>query len=241
MCAYCPKVFIKKADVRDHTKQHRRLDVLECPAVRNSIPLKVDVTDLICIICKSKSSDLDHLKKHLSQKHDKCVDVNYSDGIIPFKLTDKEYRCLNCGELFKVFMNLSNHMNKHYQSYICDFCGKAFAARHRLRAHKMIHENGNFPCSKCELVFPNRVVKNRHLATVHGTKDRYRCPQCDLSFVNYGSRLRHLEKLHGEKVKYTCLLCPSIFANCNLRTAHVKMVHTGVYRRKKHLSDKQFA
>lgn len=226
MCAYCPAICVNVSDVRIHSEIHtNRLDVFENQEVRNSFPLRIDITDLKCAICYQKVKELKDLKVHLSELHSKEFKSECSDGVIPFVLTGKEYRCVHCDVLFEGFMSLFIHMNKHYQSYICHTCGKGYSGKHKLRAHQMCHELGQFGCPKCDAVFPNRVTKNRHISSAHGSKKRYRCPVCDEHFDSYHSRLRHLDKTHGQKAEYRCSMCPSVFGSGTLRYSHVKVVH----------------
>lgn len=234
MCGYCPTVCHNISDVRNHSATHdNKLEVFENPAVRNYFPLRVDITDLSCNICNQAVGDLKDLKEHLKSVHAKNINPEYSDGVIPFVLTGKEHKCVHCGAQFEAFMSLFVHMNKHYQSYVCHTCGKGFSGKHKLRSHQMCHETGQFSCTKCDLVFPNRVAKNRHTAVVHGPKERYRCPICDSHFDSYHSRLRHLDRAHGQKAEYKCSLCPSVFGSGTLRYAHMKGVHMRKSKRDK--------
>lgn len=225
MCAYCPRICPNVADVRTHSTVHNKLDIFENPEVRNSFPLRVDVTDLSCTLCNEPVKSLDILKLHLKDEHSLSVNPKYTDGVIPFVLTEKDYKCVHCGALYEGFMSLFVHMNKHYQSFVCHTCGKGYSAKHKLRAHRMRHESGEFACSRCDQVFSNRPAKNRHVAAAHARKEKYRCPVCDEYFDSYHSRLRHLDRVHGQKAEYKCALCPTIFGTANLRYSHMNVVH----------------
>ncbi|GBP33057.1 Zinc finger protein 91 [Eumeta japonica] len=212
LCAYCPFVCPNPTDVRTHSAEHeRRLDVLTRGDVRNTFPVRVEISDLKCRLCQQKIENLDALKDHLINKHSKPLNPKYADGIIPFVLSDKTFKCVCCDKQFEVFVSLSNHMNGHYPSYICDSCGKGFAAKHKLRTHKITHDTGEYPCSKCDLVFTTRAFRNRHMVVAHGPKNRYRCPHCGLTFGKYSDRIRHMAKVHGKKLEYRCTICTSVF------------------------------
>lgn len=225
MCAYCQAISPNIAELRTHSTIHEKLDVFENPNIRISFPLRVDITNLTCTICNETVLTVKDLTSHLSKAHEKSTNSEYSDGVIPFVLTDKEYKCVHCGEMFERFLSLFVHMNKHYQSHVCPTCGKGFSGRHKLRSHLTCHESGQFACPKCDLVFMNRASKNRHMSVGHGKKERYRCPICDTHFDSYHSRLRHLDRVHGQKVEYRCSMCPSVFGSSTLRYSHMSIVH----------------
>lgn len=228
MCAYCPFVCVNVTEVREHSSVHdNKLDLFD-REIRHSFPLRIDITNLACSGCDERVSSLNDLKKHLFEAHPESVQHYKSDcgdGVVPFILTGTEYKCVHCGKLARNFMNLTLHMNSHYQDFVCHTCGKAFSGQHKLRLHQKSHEFGKFPCSKCELVFENTAAKNRHLTLVHGPKERHRCPVCDSHFDSYHARLRHMEREHGLKTEYKCNLCSAVFSTGSNRTSHLRRVH----------------
>ena len=182
MCAYYPKMEPNIMEIRAHSLNHEKLEIFENPTVRNSFPLRIEITDLTCSLCDKKVQNIDILKTHLTEEHSKIFNTDFPDGVMPFVLTGKEYECVHCSLVYKQFMTLFTHMNQHYQSYVCPTCGKGFSGRNKLRSHLVTHEFGQFDCTKCDSVFPSRSAKNRHLATAHGRNDRHRCPICDEHF-----------------------------------------------------------
>lgn len=233
MCAYCPQICVSIHETRTHTQSHNRLDLFENPKVRQIFPLKVDISDLACTLCDLKINNINELKTHLMAVHEIIVDSSYTDGVIPFSLSDKELKCAVCDLHFNRFMTLFIHMNKHYQSYVCDICGKAYSSQHKLRAHTSMHEIGDFACGQCEAVLPNRVARHRHMNDVHGPKERYRCPICDKHFDSYHSRMKHLDVIHGEKTEYKCGYCPAVFISCTSKYSHIQGVHLRKRKNKK--------
>lgn len=225
-CAYCPIEFLNVADLRVHSTIHEKMDIFHQHSY--ALPYRVDITDLSCNLCNELVDNLDKLKEHLAVKHGKRTDPKYEsfdDCIVPFSLGKDEFNCVICNEEFKCFMNLILHMNKHYQHFVCHICGKGYSGAHKLRNHQKSHEIGNFACTKCDSVFPNRVLRSRHVTVAHGPKERNRCPICNSTFTSYHARLRHLERVHDKKSEYPCNFCPAVFATGCLRNGHIRGVH----------------
>ncbi|XP_041968392.1 zinc finger protein 37-like isoform X14 [Aricia agestis] len=225
LCAYCCTVCVDVSELRAHSHQHHKLDIFNSTVIRPYFPLRIDITDLKCNICNIPIASITDLKTHLSEEHLTNFNPNSGDGVMPFVLTKKEFHCLNCGVLCESFMKLLVHMNKHYQSFVCHVCGKGYATKHKLVAHQRSHESGEVHCTRCDKVFPNGAVKNRHVAVAHGPKKRYRCPLCGVPFESCHSRLVHLAKEHNQKSEYKCSLCPSVFTSGSSRYAHIRKVH----------------
>ncbi|KPJ01330.1 Zinc finger protein 91 [Papilio xuthus] len=189
MCAYCPCTYTNVKEIRLHSEDHKnKLDVFYYnPEVRNKFPLRVDITDLCCIICNEKTENLEVLKKHLSDMHNKTFNSN-NISLVPFVLTNEKYSCVACGKYFETLMALFSHMNEHYSDYVCYTCGKGYSSKHKLQSHQKYHESGEFQCPKCDTVLSSRVARDQHVSKVHGSKERYRCPICNEQFSSYYGR-----------------------------------------------------
>ncbi|CAK1554424.1 unnamed protein product [Leptosia nina] len=210
MCGTCPEICTNMQTMRLHARLHGKTDLFRNTGIRNCFPLRVDVTDLACTVCGKRVDSVPILKQHLTTIHNVKIDSNFSDGVVPLILTEKDFRCTLCGVLFKTFMLLNIHMNSHYSEYICPSCGRGYSAKHKLRSHMKIHEAGEFKCLKCDSVFTTYSLQKRHRSLVHGPKRRYRCPTCDESFKSHHSRTRHLDRVHGQKSEYPCNFCPAV-------------------------------
>lgn len=110
MCAYCSNMCANVSEIRTHSQTHEILDLFE---VRNSFPLRIDITDLKCRLCNKNVEDLNYLKTHLFEIHSKKSNDCYTDGVIPFILTGTEFRCVICKDVYESFMSLLIHMNSH--------------------------------------------------------------------------------------------------------------------------------
>ncbi|KAJ8704000.1 hypothetical protein PYW07_013294 [Mythimna separata] len=227
-CAFCPLSFGDFSGVKEHTVDHpNRIEALR--KARPFANVKMEVTELRCELCLTRMTDLDALAEHLIKNHNKPIVSKLGLGVTPFYLTeDKEYKCTHCDETFVTFTNLNTHLNLHYPNSICFQCGKAFSSIHRLKSHLLTHDattTTQHKCTKCDQVFPTRVLKNNHITQKHGPEFRYKCPYCKESFKSYADRGRHLKTAHDKKIEYPCSLCSSVFAMCNQRTKHIKQVH----------------
>ncbi|XP_063632044.1 zinc finger protein 254-like isoform X13 [Cydia splendana] len=226
-CAFCPMSFGDFSGIREHALEHpNRVEAMRLARPLDNV--KVEITGLRCELCLLHIKDVETLKEHLLQIHDKPISINHGIGVTPFLIEGKEFVCTHCGEHFELFSKLNTHMNHHYPNNICFQCGKAFSAAHRLKAHLVIHEASNsmqYKCSKCDDVFATRALKNSHMALAHGPEYRYRCPYCNDSFLRYADRAKHLKVAHDRKVEYPCHLCTAVFSMCNQRTKHIQQVH----------------
>lgn len=235
-CSYCDVKFIDIPLLRDHVKDFHLKDVptkMIFAKITENNMLKVDVTDLKCRLCDQCLENIDNLKSHIVSVHAKIFNRNYSDGVLPFKLNNKnEYACQKCFNNFTSFSKLNEHMNTHYQNYVCDSCGKAFVSKSRFRTHVQSHEIGSFPCGECEQVLDTRVARMCHKFRVHRKGMRYACPRCPENFSTYYSRARHLVERHDQQTKeYPCNVCGRVFVTSCKRAAHVRSVHRPSERR----------
>lgn len=231
-CAYCTQNYADFSEFRSHSDQrHNKLDLFEKNGV--VFPLNVDITNLICNICNHLFNEVESLKDHLIDVHSISIDRVYPDGVIPYRLTGHEFRCVICDSIFVKFMTLFIHMNEHYPSFVCDYCGKGFSAKKKLRSHKALHKPGKFKCKECDAVFANRIAKNRHVSEKHRPKERYRCPICDEHLNSYHRRLQHLKKVHGQVSEYRCKYCSEVFVSGTARYGHVQRIHLKKWHNRK--------
>lgn len=226
LCARCPLNFNDITSLREHALGHPSTSALPMSHKQNSSDfVKIDISDLKCNICFNDIANLHELRIHLVTEHFKPLNLEISDGLIPFCLKGDEYTCVHCGVVFVTFMKLMMHMNSHYERHICDCCGRGFSSQTQLRKHKYAHKKGEFSCSICLTVFKNRSLRNNHVAQAHSTDNRYKCPQCTETFPTYVWRVKHMKEVHDVKMEYPCPMCPAVFITCNYRNKHVKHTH----------------
>ncbi|XP_037299504.1 zinc finger protein 283 isoform X20 [Manduca sexta] len=225
-CAYCEENFTDSESLRAHVKlcgtQHTIKDIY---SKFKEMPLiNIDVVGSVCVFCSAPYTDIKQMRDHVIQ-HGFDFESNHPDGVLPFYL-DKEWKCVICKQQFNNFLKLYEHMNIHYQHYICATCGKGYMTAPRLRKHSEVHISGSFPCNECGKIFTMRVARDSHKATAHAKGPRYECPHCSMRFKGYYDRMEHLKEAHRQsEVSYRCVHCDLSFKTSGKRAAHVSSVH----------------
>lgn len=187
--------------------------------------INVDVTQANCRYCRAVFTDITSMRHHVIQ-HGFFFNIEQPDGVLPFNLDKESWKCIVCNDKFNNFLKLYEHMNCHYQHYICATCGKGYMTAPRLRKHSEVHITGKFPCNKCGKVFTIRVARDYHKAHAHAKGPRYGCPHCTMRFEAYYDRMKHLKEAHREKeVLYECTHCDMSFKTSGKRAMHVRSVH----------------
>ncbi|KPJ14214.1 Zinc finger protein Xfin [Papilio machaon] len=226
-CAYCEEGFLQCAELRAHVTEcapkHSFKDIYS--NYKEMSLINVDVTEAMCRVCQCPYSNVDHMRQHAIQ-HGYQLDSAQPDGVLPFRLNKEDWRCVICRDPFNNFLKLYEHMNVHYQHYICATCGKGYMTAMRLRKHSEVHVTGSFPCDKCARVFTMRAARDHHKAQAHAKGPRYGCPHCNIRFKTYYHRMNHLNEAHKEKlVLYKCNVCELTFSTSAKRGAHIRFVH----------------
>ncbi|XP_049883249.1 zinc finger protein 91-like isoform X7 [Pectinophora gossypiella] len=234
MCFYCNEQFVDPADLREHSAMHSlnkdEIERMLLKMKRHELA-KVEITNTRCKICNETLLDFKSLKSHLSEKHNKLLDLNSSSGVLPFKLSKSNFNCALCSKEFDEFTSLNHHMNVHFQNYICELCGAGFITPDRLRTHSYSHQTGSFPCDGCSKVFRSANARNEHYDTVHRKVQRHRCPHCVETFKNYYQRNKHISTVHGLKIKeFKCQTCLKVFQSSGKLGVHKRMVHEKLKR-----------
>lgn len=226
-CFVCSKLFLDASFLKEHTANDHSIKDLK-KVLTNSVRdknLKVDVSYLQCKLCLENFPNLLSLKLHL-KNHDKKIDPDFKDNIIPFKLGGDTYDCQVCGESYLKLRLLIIHMSKHFNNYSCEICGSAFVSLNLLKRHLQIHEAGSFPCDKCDKVFSNAAKRTLHMRGVHLKQFPRRCPICPERFNSNYQRTKHLRIVHNQSTGlYRCETCSREYDLKYHLLIHIRSVH----------------
>ncbi|XP_063836920.1 gastrula zinc finger protein XlCGF26.1-like isoform X1 [Ostrinia nubilalis] len=229
-CFYCRNLFENLDELREHTSEHKKSELRKVLGTYGAECLVVyaDITDLRCTICNSSITNLSQLKTHLTKTHNKKMHLEYTDRVIPFKLsTDNVYECQMCGFSFETFGSIERHMNVHFRNYVCKDCGTGFVTKYRLKVHsKSMHVGGSFPCDICKKVFTTQQKQKNHVDTVHKMVKRFKCTKCPERFSEYFRRQKHMVEEHGvAPLQYKCNVCEKSFDRRYTLSRHMKRDH----------------
>jgi hypothetical protein len=228
-CFICSQPFLEISMLRLHMNDNHTFSSLKrLVNNRRENILKVDVAEVTCKLCLTKINSLMDLKMHLKFEHQKPVDPDLKDNIIPFKLELNEggYKCVICEQNFIKVRILVIHMSVHFNNYSCEVCGSGFMTLRLLKKHLEVHESGNFPCDRCSKVFNTAYKRNLHIRGVHMKQFPRRCPICPERFNSNYKRTIHLQDVHNQSTRvHKCETCGRAFNLKYHLICHTRSVH----------------
>ncbi|KAH3891482.1 zinc finger protein 624-like isoform X2 [Dreissena polymorpha] len=140
----------------------------------------------------------------------------------------KPYFCTmsDCVFAGKCLKDLTEHVTRHLgiKPFLCNVCGRAFAAKKDLDRHAEIHsELKNHTCLVCGKLYKSSNTLKRHMM-IHKFKDRYQCAQC-----SYMTALRACFNAHMLKHKkrtHLCDICKKTLRSESSLKNHIRNRHT---------------
>lgn len=246
-CSYCTEPFVEPRDLKEHTLTvHEKEKEVVYSNIKSPTALlvKLDITNLKCIICNDNIDSLDDLINHLSVKHDKKFHNDMKNQIFPFKFDTEELKCCLCTNdgIFTTFRTLHEHMHKHYRYHVCEECDVGFINLASLKNHAMVHKKGNFVCKHCPLVFDKMSKRSHHQTFAHKEESEInKCDFCNQGFRNAIHKRAHLVAKHGvAPLKYDCKTCDRTFSSSSRLSVHVRRFHLQERLHKCSECDKRF-
>lgn len=120
------------------------------------------------------------------------------------KRTSKKFQCEKCDK----FLSSEKHFKKHLakvhldKTFICDFEGKTFNTKDKLRLHIFQHRKYfKVNCEVCDKQYKTNQSMRKHLRTHF---ENHQCETCGHNFKYKRLLQNHISSLHSDDPKIPC-------------------------------------
>lgn len=191
--------------------------------------LRVDCTDLRCRLCESERfPKIDSIIEHLTIAHQVKFSLEAGLALLPNKYEhERQILCAICDVNQPGFRQLSNHISTHYQTFICESCGKSFMTKPGLQLHmRNTHTDRTHRCVKCRRAFDSVKARRDHVVASRNCWV-HRCKLCTERFLTWKLKQSHLVAVHSKPQKtYPCTECGDVFPSQISYYHHFKKNHS---------------
>ena len=164
--------------------------------------------------------------------------------------------CQECIQSFETEEQLTEHVEKHRLTFICDLCGFVAPNPQSLKDHtKKKHESIPMPCPECGKIMGSKIAVDSHKRKVHSasaciicgvviknmkihmqemhiddSEKRYQCQDCGKGFMDKQRLTDHRMNMHIKSQPHKCRYgCENRYNDKSNRNAHERRRHGEVY------------
>ncbi|CAB3262383.1 unnamed protein product [Arctia plantaginis] len=241
-CFFCQQDFMEINLLRNHTvTNHSNIDNELKKIKRYPRSLQIEISNLECIHCHLKLTDVSSMRGHFVDVHKKVI---YNECIADYKVDGTPYSCHLCDQQFHVFRSLTTHLNDHYANCICDVCERKVAYENMKFMSEGHITNQNLRSNitlvlKYTTVLPFKQINN----------NQFFCHYCDKPYLLFKDLKNHIKVRHWNiteaQIKRTircpkdlvkadvsdisCRLCGSNYNTIEKLVEHLKGLHSKTF------------
>ncbi|XP_037969581.2 PR domain zinc finger protein 5-like [Plutella xylostella] len=233
-CFYCKASSTDYIRIRTHVDTHKCSTEDITTLTNSGLPIKLDITNITCNVCRKPYETLAELIKHLNGKHSLGFDY---DGVTLEEYKVVHLKCHLCVNSFGDFNSLHAHVLQTHK-FTCPECqrvfyNKQFLFNHMTQFHKVVFCTTSFKCKLCKIKFQTKDLLDAHFESLHltpsltgykvlPTNDQgyMQCPVCHNKFSSEKNLQIHIDKFHVQ-----CKSCSRLFDCSTTLERHLAEAH----------------